>query len=241
MRLNCDLGESYGAWQMGADEAVMPLIDQANIACGVHAGDPIVMQRTIAMALEHNVQIGAHPSYPDRQGFGRRSMALSEQELIAWLHYQLSTLDGMAKVQGGKLVYVKPHGALYNDMMRDEALRHLIYKAMAQYDMSLSLMVLAGPNGQTLRDEAKQFGLSLLFEAFADRHYAASGDLMPRQIEGAVLSHSDALRQASQLIEHQTVTTASGAVIAVQADSLCVHGDNPEALALLKDIRALMT
>ena len=142
MKLNCDLGESFGAWKMGLDDQVMPHIDMANIACGFHAGDPSVMANTLKLAKQHNVMIGAHPSYPDKQGFGRRSMNLSVAELTQCLHYQIAALDGMAKVQGLTLRYVKPHGALYNDMMTNQQLLTTVMGAVASYPANLKLMIL---------------------------------------------------------------------------------------------------
>lgn len=240
MKLNCDLGESFGAWSMGADNDIMPLIDQANIACGMHAGDPVVMQQSVSLAVKHKVQIGAHPSYPDRQGFGRRSMVLSRTELTAVLHYQLSTLQGMARLAGAEVEYVKPHGALYNDMAGDTQLRQTVFEAIAAFEPNLKVMVLADANRIEIEQQANALGLEVIFEAFADRRYSQTGSLLPRSEPGALLSHNDALRQVSQLLSQGTVADSQGAVLAVKADSLCVHGDNPQALALVRDIRAMV-
>lgn len=148
MKLNCDLGESFGAWQMGLDDEVMPHIDMANIACGFHGGDSDVMANTLALAKQHKVMIGAHPSYPDKQGFGRRSMVLTPQELSNCLHYQIAAIEGMARVQGLSLEYVKPHGALYNDMMVDETILTTVMQAVASYPSKLKLMILATANAE---------------------------------------------------------------------------------------------
>ncbi|WP_105254360.1 5-oxoprolinase subunit PxpA [Pseudoalteromonas sp. T1lg75] len=239
MLLNCDLGESFGSWTMGEDELAMAHIDLANIACGFHGGDPLVMQRTLALAKQHGVHIGAHPSYPDRQGFGRRSMVLSPTELIADLHYQIAALAGMAKVQGLQLEYVKPHGALYNDMMAKEQVFVCVLQAVAQYDPSLKLMILAGNNSETYRQLAEKQGVSLLFEAFADRRYTDAGTLMPRNQAGSVLTKTEMLEQVQQLVSDGTVQTDGGNTLALKADTLCVHGDNLEAVDAIIEIRAL--
>ncbi|MBS3797985.1 5-oxoprolinase subunit PxpA [Pseudoalteromonas sp. BDTF-M6] len=239
MLLNCDLGESFGSWTMGEDELAMAHIDLANIACGFHGGDPLVMQRTLALAKQHGVHIGAHPSYPDRQGFGRRSMVLSPTELIADLHYQIAALAGMAKVQGLQLEYVKPHGALYNDMMAKEQIFVCVLQAVAQYDPSLKLMILAGNNSENYRELADKQGVSLLFEAFADRRYTDAGTLMPRNQAGSVLTKTEMLVQVQQLVSDGTVQTDGGNTLALKADTLCVHGDNLEAVNAIIEIRAL--
>ena len=239
MLLNCDLGESYGNWVMGADKLAMPHIDLANIACGFHAGDPMVLQNTLNLAKQHQVTVGAHPSYPDRQGFGRRSMALSEEQLIADLHYQIAAIEGMAKVQGVTVSYVKPHGALYNDMMKDEQVLLRVLKALQSYPSDLKLMVLAGTNNEALQAKAQQHNVSLLFEAFADRRYTDAGTLTPRSQAGSVLDKTEMLAQVKQLLASQSVTTDTGAEIQLKADTLCVHGDNEQGINIIKEIRAL--
>ena len=156
MLLNCDLGESYGSWTMGMDAAVMPHIDQANIACGFHGGDPLTIRNTLALAAQHGVTVGAHPAYPDLVGFGRRSMHLSADEIIASVHYQVAALDGMACSQGLQLAYVKPHGALYNDMMANATVRDAIMRALASYHRPLALMLQATSAADDHRQEAEQ-------------------------------------------------------------------------------------
>ena len=239
MKLNCDLGESFGQWQMGLDDAVMPHIDMANIACGFHAGDPLVINKTLALAKQHKVTIGAHPSYPDLVGFGRRSMKCSPDELIALLHYQIGAIDSMAKNHGLQLTYVKPHGALYNDMMADPAIFTTVLTALSQYHTPLKLMVLAGALSDESLALSQQYGVELLFEAFADRRYLDSGALTPRSVQGAVLSEQAMLAQVEQLLKHHTVITHSGNTLAIVADTLCVHGDNLAAIAVIEKINAL--
>ena len=239
--LNCDLGESFGAWKMGLDDQVMPFIDQANIACGFHAGDPVVIKKTLLAAKRNNVQVGAHPSYPDISGFGRRSMKIPAVELIALLQYQIAALTGMASNLGIEVAYVKPHGALYNDMMADGHIRSAVMEAISECHQPLAFMLQATPDAETHREEARAFGLEVLFEAFADRCYDDSGALLSRAKEGAVHSREKMLEQIIQLQQHGTVTTVSGHQLELQADSLCVHGDNMDGVNAIKKIRQLIS
>lgn len=238
--LNCDLGESFGSWTMGMDAAVMPHIDQANIACGFHAGDPLIMTRTLALAKEHGVHVGAHPAYPDLVGFGRRSMNCSTDEIKAMVTYQASALSGMAQSMGLNLEYVKPHGALYNDMMAKDDIRHAIMDAIANFHRPIRLMLQATPQMEQHRQEAKERGIELFFEAFADRCYDDDGKLLARTKAGAVHSKEKMLAQVKQLNQHGTVTTVSGHTLPLQADTLCVHGDNLEGVQAIKAIRELI-
>jgi UPF0271 protein len=239
--LNCDLGESFGAWKMGLDDQVMPFIDQANIACGFHAGDPVVIKKTLLAAKRNNVQVGAHPSYPDMSGFGRRSMKIPPVELIALLQYQIAALTGMASNLGIEVAYVKPHGALYNDMMADGHIRSAVMEAISECHQPLAFMLQATPDAETHREEARAFGLEVLFEAFADRCYDDNGALLSRTKEGAVHSREKMLEQVIQLQQHGTVTTVSGHQLALQADSLCVHGDNMDGVKAIEKIRQLIS
>jgi UPF0271 protein len=242
MKLNADLGESYGHWQFDADSDIMPYIDMANIACGGHAGDPIVMHKTIVLAANHGVLIGAHPSYPDLQGFGRRSMRVPPKELKLIIQAQIATLDGLMKCQGQSHVlnHVKPHGALYNDMMADSSVRKAVLAAIAGFYIDLPLVVQAGSQNEALRIEALEFGVTLMFEAFSDRLYLDSGLLTPRTHSSAVLSAGESVEQARRLIQCSEVITQSGAVLPIQADTICVHGDTPEAMHTVEKIRRLL-
>jgi UPF0271 protein len=240
MLLNSDLGESYGSWTMGLDAEVMPHINQANIACGFHGGDPVTMRNTLALAAKHGVVIGAHPAYPDLVGFGRRPMNLSADEIIANLHYQVAALEGMAQSQGLTVAYVKPHGALYNDMMARTEVRKAIMQAIASYHRPLTLMLQATPQAAEHCAEADCFGVGLQFEAFADRCYDDDGKLLARSRPGAVHNRERMLAQVAQLQRDHTVTTVGGNVIALRADTLCVHGDNPEGVQAIQAIRALV-
>lgn len=238
--LNCDLGESFGAWKMGLDDQVMPFIDQANVACGFHAGDPIVMKRTLLSAKRHNVVVGAHPSYPDLAGFGRRSMNLPPIEIIAIVQYQIAALAGMANNIDTPITYVKPHGALYNDMMANGHIRSAVMQAIAESHVPLAFMLQATPDAETHREEAKMFGLELMFEAFADRCYDDNGALLSRSKEGAVHSKEKMLAQVAQLKNDGSVTTVSGHRLELQADSLCVHGDNVDGVNAIEEIRQII-
>ncbi len=238
--LNCDLGESFGAWKMGLDDQVMPFIDQANIACGFHAGDPVVIKKTLLAAKRNNVVVGAHPSYPDITGFGRRSMKIPPIELIPLLQYQIAALTGMASNLGIEVAYVKPHGALYNDMMADGHIRSAVMEAIAECHQPLAFMLQATPDAEIHREEAKSFGIEVLFEAFADRCYDDNGALLSRTKEGAVHSKEKMLEQVIQLQQQGTVTTVSGHSLTLQADSLCVHGDNLAGVQAIEEIRQLI-
>ncbi len=236
--LNCDIGESYGAWTMGLDADVMPFIDCANIACGFHAGDPSVMRKTVALALSHNVTIGAHPAYPDLVGFGRRSMACSAQEIQDLLHYQIGALDGVCRGQGGQVKYVKPHGAMYNDMMANPAQLRAVIEGIARYDAELPLMVLAMRDNTAAQAIADEYGVTLWFEAFADRAYDSLGRLVSRNLPGAV--HHDPERiiaQALTLSRGEALTASDGSELLLAADTLCVHGDNASSISAVQRIR----
>lgn len=239
--LNCDMGESFGAWQMGDDAHAMPLVDQANLACGFHAGDPLTIQRSVALAVRHGVSIGAHPAYPDLQGFGRRHLACSAEEVQALVLYQLGALEAFCRVAGTQLAYVKPHGALYNDLLRDDALFNAVLAACVAFRPGLPLMVLALADNRREQRLANAAGVPLLFEAFADRAYQADGQLVPRRLAGAVHHQAEQIfAQAQAITRGQAFADIDGQPIRLQADSLCVHGDNPESLALLRRLRAML-
>lgn len=240
MLLNADLGESFGQWQMGDDEAIMPLLDQANIACGYHAGDPLVMQNCVALAKQHHVSIGAHVSYPDLQGFGRRSMQVAENELKALILVQIACLDGLAKCQGVQVDYVKPHGALYNDMMKSDNIMRIVVQTIASYHSPLSLMVQALADNTKANRVADKYGVELMFEGFSDRAYTNEGFLLPRNQKGAVLNKEECL---SRLKGHKStgkVQSVDGELLALKFDSLCVHSDTTDAINICRAIRLLI-
>ncbi|MFW1677029.1 5-oxoprolinase subunit PxpA [Pontibacter sp. JAM-7] len=241
MKLNCDLGESFGDWRMGLDDEVMPHIHMANIACGFHASDPKHMEVTVKLALQHGVTMGAHPGYPDLMGFGRRSMQCTADEIRGLLLYQISALAGIAAVHGGRLCYVKPHGALYNDMMRNETLLRTILETLAAYPAPLTLVIQATADNQARQALADAYGVPLWFEAFADRAYDDSGLLVSRQQPGAVLDDPEQiLARAERLATQGELESLAGHILQLQPDTLCVHGDNPAAVALARDIRQVL-
>lgn len=236
--LNCDMGESFGSWTMGLDAEVMPFIDCANIACGFHAGDPGIMRKTVALALKHDVQIGAHPAYQDLAGFGRRSMAYTAAELQDLLHYQLGALDGICRAQGTRIRYVKPHGAMYNDMMASPEQLRAVVHAVATYDARLPLMLMATRDNREAQAIGDEYGVTLWFEAFADRAYDNAGRLVSRQLPGAVHHDADTIvRQALTLAATQSLIASDGSALYLHANTLCVHGDNASSVAAVQRIR----
>ena len=236
--LNCDIGESFGSWTMGLDAEVMPFIDCANIACGFHAGDPSTMRKTVALALSHGVQIGAHPAYQDLQGFGRRSMAYSAEEIRDLLHYQIGALDGICRAQGARVSYVKPHGALYNDMMANPAQLRAVIQAVAAYDRQLPLMLMATRDNSAAQALGDEYGVTLWFEAFADRAYDVAGRLVSRNLPGAVHHEPETIvAQALTIARGGELVASDGSALQLHANTLCVHGDNASSVAAVQRIR----
>lgn len=233
--LNSDLGESFGAYTIGMDKEVIPLVTSANIACGFHAGDPAVMQKTIALAHENRIGLGAHPGYPDLVGFGRRTMAVSPKDVYAMVVYQVGALAAFAKAAGGRLQHVKPHGAMYNMAAKDVALAEAI--AQAVYDVDKDLILFAQPGTESIK-AAEKIGLLTAAEVFADRSYQEDGTLTPRSKPGAMITDEDAsIAQVLSMVLDHKVTCLSGKVIPIKADSICVHGDGPKALLFVQKIR----
>ena len=238
MDLNSDLGESFGTYTLGMDEALMDVITSANVACGWHAGDPVVMENTMRIAAAKGVAVGAHPGYADLMGFGRREMKITPDEAYAYVLYQLGALDAFAKVYKVKLQHVKPHGALYNQACKDEKLAMAICRAAQDYDREL--MILA-PYNSAFRTAAEAIGQPFAAEFFADRAYMPDGSLVPRSQPGAVIHDPDeACRRVLQMAREGTVTCIDGTVLNMRCASVCVHGDNEAALASVKKIRAAL-
>ncbi|WP_114238214.1 LamB/YcsF family protein [Dyella sp. C9] len=236
--INCDLGESFGAWHMGDDAALLAVVSSANIACGFHAGDPDIMRRTVALAVQHGVAIGAHVSLPDLQGFGRREMAVTPAEAYAMTLYQIGALHAFAHAAGTRLHHVKPHGALYNMAARDARLAQSIAEAVRDFDASLWLFGLAGSE---LVDAGRNAGLQVASEAFADRGYRADGSLQPRKEPGALITESDeAIAQAMAMAREGRVRAVDGNIVELQADTLCVHGDGAHAVAFARNLHAAL-
>jgi UPF0271 protein len=236
--LNSDLGESFGAWRMGNDAALLAIVSSANIACGFHGGDPDIMRGTVAMVVEHDVAIGAHVSLPDLQGFGRREMAITPNETYALTLYQIGALHGFAQAAGTRLSHVKPHGALYNMAARDAKLAAAIARAVHDFDPALRLFGLAN---SALVDAGKAIGIPVAAEAFADRRYRADGTLQSRREADAVIKESDeAIAQAMAVAREGHVRAVDGSIVALQADTLCVHGDGAHAVDFARQLRAAL-
>ena len=233
--LNCDLGESFGNYKCGMDEEVIPFISSANVACGFHASDPIVMTKTVALAKKNDVAVGAHPGYPDLVGFGRRNLAASPAEVKAMVQYQVGALQAIARAQGLKVCHVKPHGAMYNMAGKDKKLAEAICEAIYEVDPRL---ILLGLSGSEMLKAAERIGLRAAKEVFADRAYEEDGSLVARSKPGAMITEEDeAIQRVIRMIKEGKVTAISGKDIEVQADSICVHGDGEKALAFVEKIR----
>ena len=236
--INCDMGESFGIYTLGMDTEVIRHISSANIACGFHAGDAQVMRKTVRLALEHGVAIGAHPGFPDLAGFGRRPMHCSPNEIQDYITYQVGALQAFCRAEGTWLHHVKPHGALYNMAAADPELLRAIARAVYAIDPELLLVVLAGPNAEALRAAAAKEGVQVILEAFPERAYEHDGALRARSLEGAVIyDAAEAAERALQMVERGMITAHDGTDIPLQVRSLCVHGDNPNTVALAAAIR----
>ncbi len=238
LNLNADLGESFGAWPMGQDEAMLGLVNSANVACGFHAGDPLVMRRTVASAKAHGVSLGAHPSFPDLQGFGRRRMDIAEPELEALLIYQIGALAALASAEGTHVSHVKPHGALNNMACADSALARCVARAVKAFDAGL---ILLAPALSLLADAGREAGLAVIEEIYADRAYADDGSLVPRSQPGAVLHGAAAcVQHVMAIVRSGALRSLGGVELPVQVQSICVHGDNADAVATARAIGAAL-
>lgn len=249
MKLNCDIGESYGPWQMGNDEKVMPFIDMANIACGFHASDPDIMAQTVEWATTHQVQIGAHPGYDDKLGFGRRSIPHAPSSITHLIAYQVGALDGICRLHNTKVSYVKPHGALYNDMMANRDIFESIVKAVSGLNVdrikgapsnALKLMILARTDNSIYQEIAKQYHVELLEEAFADRAYNSDGSLVSRTQIGAVHHSPERIKLQVIQLSQGYVVTVDGTRLALNADTVCVHGDNEISIASIAELNQVL-
>ena len=237
--LNSDLGESFGRYIIGCDEKIIPLISSANVACGFHASDPVVMMETIKQMKAVGGQIGAHPGFPDLMGFGRRNMSLSFEEAKAYTLYQISAISGMCKAQGMKLQHVKPHGALYNMAGKDYELAKAICEAVKEFDDEI---IILGLSGSAMIEAAKDAGLKVAQEVFADRGYEEDGSLVNRSKEGAFIhDEEEAIARVIRMIKDGKVTAVTGKDIDIKVDSVCVHGDGEKALLFVEKIREALT
>ncbi|SHJ20424.1 UPF0271 protein [Dethiosulfatibacter aminovorans DSM 17477] len=233
--LNSDLGESFGAYNLGMDSEILKFVSSVNIACGFHAGDPMVMDKTVEMALENNVKMGAHPGMPDLMGFGRRNMNISGDEARNYVIYQVGALKAFVEARGGKLAHVKPHGALYNMAAKDKILSEAIVKAVKSIDPNL---VLFGLPGSETAKAAVEIGLEFKNEVFADRGYTDEGVLVPRSQPGAFVKGAEyCADRIARMVQQGEVESVSGKIVKIKADTVCVHGDNDEALSFVKTLR----
>lgn len=236
--LNSDLGESFGAYKIGCDEQVLSFVTSANVACGFHAGDPLVLDKTLALAKERGVAVGAHPGYPDLMGFGRRNMQLTPEEEYAYTLYQLGAFAAFARRHGLPVQHVKTHGAMYNAAGKDMRLAMAICRAVKDFDPDI---ILLGLSGSKLLEAAAETGLRAASEVFADRAYEEDGSLVDRRKPGAMIEDEDeAIRRVVRMVKEGKVTAITGRDVAVGADSICVHGDGPKALAFTRRIRAAL-
>ena len=237
--LNCDLGESYGAWTLGGtdgDDALLRVVTSANVACGFHAGDPATLRRSCELAAAHDVSIGAQVSYRDLAGFGRRFVDVAPSDLRDDVRYQLGALQAFARAAGRRVTYLKPHGALYNAVVTHEEQAVAVVAAIAEADDELAVL---GLPGSAFLAAAGKAGLRTVPEAFADRRYTSSGELRSRRLEGAVLTHADEVaEQVRRLVTGEGVVADDGSVVAVAAESICVHGDTPGAVELARRVRS---
>ncbi|MDY0051609.1 MAG: 5-oxoprolinase subunit PxpA [Aliarcobacter sp.] len=238
IKLNCDMGESFGAWKMGLDDEIMPYIDMANLACGFHASDAITMNKSVILATKYNVTIGAHPAYQDLLGFGRRTILCSLEEIKSIVLYQLGALNAFCKAHGTTISYVKPHGALYNDMMRDENIFKAILNAISSFDKNIKLMILSSNKNEAHEYTAKLYSINLIYEVFADRNYNDDGTLVSRTLDNAVIH--DELELVDRIInlkEKGFIKSVNGEKLFFKTDTICVHGDNEKALDFIKLLR----
>jgi UPF0271 protein len=240
MKLNCDMGESYGPYKIGRDEDVMEHVHMANIACGAHGGDPLVMEKTIALAVKHGVVVGAHPGYPDLQGFGRRAIDYSPDEIRTMVLYQTGALTAFCHAADTTLGYVKPHGMLYNTMMANDAILVAVFQAIASYDSELPVMIQATPQWQHHGQLAREHGVQLLWEAFGDRAYEGDGSLRKRNLPGAVHDSENIIKQTETLCSEHCIVAIDGTHLQFPVDALCVHGDSESSIAVIAQLRKLV-
>lgn len=236
------MGESFGAWSMGMDDKVMPYVHMANIACGFHASDPSVMEKTVKLAVLHGVTIGAHPGYPDLHGFGRRDLAMSVADIRSMVIYQVGALDALCKANGSQVEYVKPHGALYNKMIADPLVMEAVISAVSSLPFSCPLVVMAVPEYEEIEKLAASRGVSIWFEAFSDRAYDDKGRLVSRTVPGAVHHDFEKIeQQVRDLVKEGVVTSVTGNRIKVKADTICIHGDGEHAADIAKHLSKVVT
>lgn len=237
--LNCDMGESFGIYNIGNDEKIIPHIDMANLACGFHASDSLNINKSVKLVASNNKIIGAHPSYQDLVGFGRRSMICSYEEIYSLVLYQIGALSAFCKVHNTKVSYVKPHGALYNDMMKDENIFKAILDAISSYDKKIKLMVLSSSKNESYKNIASIFNIDLIFELFADRNYTDEGFLVSRNEKNSVIHDNTEVKNRLDNYKNDGyVLSESGKKLYLEVDTICIHGDNENALDFAKLIKS---
>jgi len=241
IKLNCDMGESFGIWNMGEDELIMPYIDMANLACGFHASDSMTMSKAVELAVKYNVTIGAHPAYQDLVGFGRRSIPCTNEEITAITLYQLGALSAFCKAQNTSVSYIKPHGALYNDMMKDNDIFTSILKAISSFDTDIKLMILSTPNYKKFENIASSYGIKLIYEVFADRNYNDDGSLVSRTQNNAIIENeNEVIKRVKLLANDGYIKSINGTKLFIKADTICVHGDGKNALSFIKGLKKVL-
>ncbi|RLA74293.1 MAG: LamB/YcsF family protein [Epsilonproteobacteria bacterium] len=238
MKLNCDIGEGFGIYKLNDDEKIYPHIDMANIACGFHASDANIMAKSVQLSKQNDVSIGAHVAYQDLAGFGRRTIVYDSSELSAIILYQIGALAGFCRTNGTKISYIKPHGAMYNDMMKDENIFKTILNTIQQYDTNLKLMLLSKPNNKKYEQIAKQYNIALIFELFLDRNYDDDGYLVSRTKENATIQDKNiVLQRVKTILKDEYLTSINNKKLYLRADSMCVHGDNKKAIELIQSVK----
>ena len=239
--LNCDMGEHYGVWVKSDDEELMPYIDIANLACGFHASDPLNIVKSVGLVKKYNKKISIHPSYPDIVGFGRRSIKCGNDEISALILYQCGALDAICKTKNINIEYIKPHGALYNDMMQDSTIFETIVKTIASFNKNLKLLILSTADNKAYTKIAKKYEIELLYEVFMDRNYSDDGFLIPRNNDNAIIHDSNiALQRIKTLIEFGYLESINKKRLELQVDTICVHGDHDEATKFVKLLRDVL-
>jgi UPF0271 protein len=236
--LNCDMGESFGNYKIGLDDEVIKYITSANIACGWHAGDPLVMNHTVSIAKQYGVGCGAHPGFPDLLGFGRRNMDCTPEEIKNYIIYQVGALQAFCNMHKVEMTHVKPHGNLYLTAVQDENIAKAVAEAIVSVDQDLWYVALAGDMGERMRKVGEQVGLRVVYEAFPDRAYTPDGNLLSRRQPGALIKDPEDVTERTLLMaKERRIVTTDGSIIEIDVESLCVHGDNPSAIDLVKGIK----
>lgn len=239
--INTDAGESFGRWKIGDDESLLPYVSSANVACGAHAGDPLAMERMAAACARHGVGLGAHPGFPDLQGFGRREMRMSPSEIEAFMMYQIGALRIFAEYYGTPLTHVKPHGSLYNMASVDESYAEAVARAVARSTRRGETLVLVGLANSLMTDAAKKVGVPFASEGFCDRGYTRDGNLVKRGTPGALISQvSEVAKRAAQMVTERTVTALDGTQVPLRVDTICIHSDTPGALDIAAGVNSAL-